>query len=114
VGLHVLDVLMHCAYALNVKYGSDSNVTFLKYRESVIKSLMGLEYRPRLQLANPDSFHYLMLLPPTEKKAKPTKPSQVCSRQKKRRRRHVIFVKYAQESQPFALAYALKYYHLKD
>ena len=31
VGLHVLDIIMHNAYTLNAKYGSDSDVTLLKY-----------------------------------------------------------------------------------
>ena len=69
----------------NVKYGSDSDVTLLKYREFVIKPLMGLENQPKLKLATPDNIHYVMPLPPTEKKTNPTKPCLVCSREKKRK-----------------------------
>ena len=105
VGLHVLDILMHNAYALNVKYGSDSGVTLLKYREFVIKSLMGLENQPKLKLATHDNIHYL--IPPTEQKTNPTKPCRGCSL-KRKGRRLVIFVRCAPESQLYALGYVLR------
>ena len=113
VGLHVLDILMHNAYALNVKYGSDSDVTLLKYREFVIKSLMGLENQPKLKLATPDNIHYLMPLPPTEKKTNPTKPCLVCSREKKRKETR-YFCEMCPRKPALCVGLCFKNYHLQD
>ena len=85
VGLHVLDIMMHDSFALHVLYGTDKKVSLLKYRETVIKSLLCLNDADHPEEQYQDDFHYLMPLPPSEKKEKPTKPCVVCSRQKKRK-----------------------------
>ena len=85
VGLHVLDIMMYNSYALNAMFGTNKEISMFKFREHVIKSLMGVTDSPEPDVQNAHDFHYLMPLPPTEKKDKPTKPCVVCSSQKKRR-----------------------------
>ena len=113
VGLHVLDILMHNAYALNVKNGSDSDVTLLKYQEFMIKSLMGLENQPKLKLATPDKILYLMALPPTEIKTNPTKPCLVCSRENKRKETR-YFCEMCPRKPALCVGLCFKNYHLQD
>jgi len=76
---------MHNSFTLNVMFGTDKGISMLKFCEHVIKSLMGSIDGPQSDVHNPCDFHYLMPLPPTEKKDKLTKPCVVCSRQKKRK-----------------------------
>jgi len=41
VGLHVIDIMMHNSFTLKVMFGTDKGISMLKFREHVIKSLMG-------------------------------------------------------------------------
>lgn len=86
VGLHVLDIMMHNAHFLNSQYGTNKNVSLLKYREQVIKSLLKIDDLPKEQSQNKNDVHYLMPIPPTEKKKNASKPCRVCYSEKKIRK----------------------------
>ena len=76
--------MMHNAYALHLMYDTDEKISLLKYRELIIKSLLGLQDEER-EVENRNDLHYLMPLPATEKKEKPMKPCVVCRQEKKRK-----------------------------
>ena len=112
VGLHILDIMMYNSYALNVMYGTHKQVTLIKYREHVIKSLIDLHNGNNPEARNRHDFHYLMPLPPTEKKEKPTKPCVVCSRLKRRKETR-YFCGQCHRTPALCIGNCFKDYHLK-
>ena len=107
VGLHIIDIMMHNAYALNVAHGTEDHVTLLNYREHVVTWLFRIEHDMEKEVTNRNEIHNLMPHPPTEKK-KNQQSHVLTAPSRKKEERHVIIVSSAKKHQHFVLGNALK------
>ncbi|KAJ8942607.1 hypothetical protein NQ314_010028 [Rhamnusium bicolor] len=83
--LHILEMFIHNAHLLFRK-ATNSDIRTLKFREAFIAALIGDKMPKKSIMPNRrETFHYLEAIPPTEKKARPTKPCRVCTAEKLRR-----------------------------
>ena len=112
VGLHIIDIMMHNAYALNVAHGTEDHVTLLNYREHVVTWLFRIEHDMEKEVTNRNEIHNLMPHPPTEKKEKPTKPCINCSKQKKRSETR-YYCELCKETPALCVGKCFKEYHSK-
>lgn len=84
VGLHICEMYIHNAHIMYQKV-LGKRYNSLRFREEFVKALIGDNMPNTKKKARNENFHYLEALPPTEKKARPTKPCRVCTKNKKRR-----------------------------
>lgn len=98
VGLHVLEMFLLNAYYL-FKLVTQKNIPILQFRESVVGSLVGQLKKKRFHKPKAE-FHYLVSLPATEKKAKPTARCAWCKQvyEEQQRRQGQKMAKHVSES----------------
>ena len=70
IALHFFDLFLFNMHFLNSKYGVDKSFNLLKFREIIITDLIGdsLKEVPRNETNNTSDVHYLIAIPPNEKK----------------------------------------------
>ena len=113
VALHLFDIFIFNAYFLNCKYGVDKTISLLKYKEIVVKELMGEKINnERIQSDINNHYHYQTELPPTEKKKNPTKPCRVCSKVKRKETRYQCVG--CEEKPALCIGECFKEYHVKN
>ena len=89
VGVRVLELLLYNAYKMYVKE-TNTTMSELKFRETVIKHLLGQvpgennnkENNNAAAVETTAKFHYPILIPPTEKKQNPTRVYRLCPKRK--------------------------------
>ena len=73
LALHIFDILVFNTFCLNSKYGTVKLPQLLKFREIVTTHLIG-DKRSQVIPHSNSNFHYLALIPATERKKLSTKP----------------------------------------
>ena len=81
LALQIFDIIVFNTFCLNSKYGTLKLPQLLKFTEIVTTHLIGDKLNQIIPRSN-NNFHYLALIPATEKKKLPTKPCQNCSKVK--------------------------------
>ncbi|XP_057310036.1 piggyBac transposable element-derived protein 4-like [Hydractinia symbiolongicarpus] len=113
VALHMIDIFVFNAFCLNSTYGTKKSISMLKFREMIITDLIGerLNDNPPVQNNNTNDFHYLVAIPPNEKKKLPTKPCRVCSKIKRKETRYQCVG--CENRPPLCVGECFKTYHVK-
>ena len=85
VGVHMFEIFLTNAFYLYKTHAPQREAMAInEFREIIVNNLVGLLKQP-VHLQPVCDFHYLQVLPPTEKKKNPTRRCQYCNKMKIRR-----------------------------
>ena len=110
VGVHMFEIFLTNAFYLYKTYVSQKEAMAInEFREIIVNNLVGVLKQPA-HLRPVCDFHYLEVLPPTEKKKNPTRRCQYCNKMKIRRESRYV-CGYCEDRPPLCIDPCFRLYH---
>ena len=110
VGVHKFKIFLTNAFYLYKTYAPQREAMAInEFREIIVNNLVGVLKQPA-HLRPVCDFHYLEVLPPTEKKKNPTRRCQYCNKMKIRRESRYV-CGYCEDRPPLCIDLCFRLYH---